>query len=85
MILSPYIGLAKLPPDKIIVVTQSFEGNLPGLAKKLYGNSNHWEILLWANGLKNPLALPTGTKLKVPKLKDALALMGKNGFHAGMT
>ena len=80
-----YAGIADLPAEKVIVVTQEYESNLPALSLLAYGSMHHWEVLLWANGLLDPLTIPVGTVLKVPDLSKVKDLQRVGGKFNGMS
>ena len=79
------LGLADLPAEKHVVVTQGYESNLPAISLKVYGTMNHWEVLLWANSLNDPLNIPVGTVLKVPSLTKVKAMREAKGRLNGLT
>lgn len=68
---SKYTYLPSLQTTKTVVVPQSMENNLPALSQELYGNPFAWDLLFYANDLKDPLDVPTGTLLKVPDYQAA--------------
>ena len=39
--------------------------NLINIAKRIYGDSSKWEILMNKNGLSNPLAIKVGMNLYI--------------------
>lgn len=69
-----YPNLLNASIEKTIIVTAEYSGNLPALAAKLYSNSNYWDLLYYANDLADPLEVPAGISLKVPKLAEAIKL-----------
>jgi len=67
-----YPGLSTAKIDRVVIVTQAFENNLPALAQELYKNNNAWDLLFFANDLVDPLVVPLGTSLRVPNYRQAL-------------
>lgn len=52
----------------------AYDGVTPitNISYNLYGTTTLWYVIVYVNGLLNPLEIPGGTVLKVPK-KDVLA------------
>ncbi|MFA6288152.1 MAG: LysM peptidoglycan-binding domain-containing protein [Opitutaceae bacterium] len=67
---SPVVSTPKAEPvaakHRIYVVMSG--DSLSSIAKRLYGNANRWNEILEANSdiIRNPNALPLGTKLRIP-------------------
>jgi hypothetical protein len=55
-------------PFTYIVGQEQDSGTLPGIAKRVYGDSNSWILIYRANrdAVKNPDAVPFGTALLIP-------------------
>ena len=66
-----YPGIKTAKVDKVIVVPKEFENNLPALAVKLYGKAPYWDLLYFANDLRDPIDIPMGSTLKVLNLNEA--------------
>jgi hypothetical protein len=55
------------PTDKIVAVTQPFEGKLDVLAYELYGNTELWWVIAELNQIVDPLTeIKLGLQLRVP-------------------
>lgn len=64
------VAFAILEPDTVYTVTSAEEHRIDILATKFYGRASLYWILCYANPikLKDPLNIPAGTDLVVPKL-----------------
>lgn len=66
------LGNAKLSPkespDRSKCITLTADSNLWDIAEREYGDASCWREIARANGILNPLEVPTGTQLKVPAL-----------------
>ena len=67
-------GGAKIPlesPDRTKARVVSDSSSIWGLAGKEYDDVGRWREIAKANAIMDPFAIPSGTVLKVPALKDS--------------
>ena len=57
-------------PDRTKSRVLSEDTNLWELAGREYGDIDQWRLIARANGILNPLEVPSGTVLKIPALTD---------------
>ncbi len=76
------LAYAGLPVQQSILVTDADAANLPGLSYKMYGTTDLWKAVLYANGLSDPIQdIRAGMTLNFPtlaSLKQWLAQQANN-------
>lgn len=66
-------------PTKVILITEPFEGNLPGLAHIHLGDKGLWWALAYFNGLQDMLEdVSVGTVIRIPDKDQLISLLQSN-------
>ena len=64
---------------RYITVDSRYQANLPGLAHDTYGDKNYWRVILYANGLKDPINdVVVGARLGLPDLDSVKAYLARD-------
>ena len=59
-----------------ITIDASWEANLPGLSYSIYGTTDLWRVLLYANGLSDPINdIVVGARLGLPDINSVAAYL----------
>ena len=54
----------------VFVVTQAYVANLPGIAAEVYHKQEYWRVLMWVNGIRDPINHVTlGIRLRIPPIE----------------
>ena len=61
---------------RYVTVDSAWEANLPGLSYAVYGTTDLWRVLLYANGLRDPLNdVAVGVRLGIPDLNSVASYL----------
>lgn len=72
-----------LPIEKIITVDSSMSANLPGLAHRHLGETSLWWVLLYFNGLQDPVQdVVAGLQLRIPSRRSVVAMLESTSFNS---
>lgn len=61
-----------------ITIDAAYEANLPGLSDATYGTTDLWRVILYANGLSDPINdVVVGTRIGLPDLSSVAAYLNR--------
>ena len=75
---SIFIKGSKIRIERVVTLTDEFEGRPAYLSKVLLKTENYADLLMSINGISDPLSLQAGTIILVPEIQSLLAALKDN-------